>query len=117
MVSAAYGKTLGEILDDAQAKADTRTIMAEAVSLATNSGVSPPKDIVETSLLKAQNFPYEAKTSFQRDYERPDKSDERDLFAGAMLRIANELRIELPKTKEIAAILAERKPPFPILSS
>jgi 2-dehydropantoate 2-reductase len=74
------------------------------------SGVPIPADIIETSLAKGRGFPFEAKTSFQRDYERLDKPDERDLFAGAMIRMADELAIDVPRTTAMAAILEERKP-------
>jgi len=53
------------------------------------SAIRLPNDSAETALLKARSFPYEAKTSFQRDFEHADKKDERDLFAGAMLRLAH----------------------------
>ena len=110
LVSAAYGKTLGEILEDNLLRTDVNEIMMEAISLAKCSGVTLPEDIAESSLLKARSFPFEAKTSFQRDFERMDKSDERDLFAGAMIRIADYSGIAIPKTKEIAARLANLKP-------
>src|SRR6266436_6246529 len=89
---------------------DVQTIMMEAVYIAKGSGVSLPKDIVETALSKARSFPFEAKTSFQRDFERMDKNDERDLFAGTMIRMSDELHIEVPGTKAVSSILAKRKP-------
>jgi 2-dehydropantoate 2-reductase len=110
LVSAARDKTLGEILEDGLLRKEAQTIMMEAISLAKASGVSLPEDIAEASLLKARSFPYEAKTSFQRDFERMDKNDERDLFAGAMIKIADELGVEIPGTKAVSALLAKRKP-------
>lgn len=110
LVSAAHGKTLGQIFEDETLRGDVQRIMLEAISLGKGLGVCLPKDILETSVLQARNFPYEAKTSFQRDFERPDKGDERNLFAGALLGIAAELRIEIPKTRELAGILEKRKP-------
>lgn len=110
LVSAAYDKSLGEILDDDALTLRVRSIMSEALALARASGVSLPDDSVERSLAKAKSFPYEAKTSFQRDFERTDKKDERDLFAGSMIRLGNDFGIEAPGTKAAAAILAKRKP-------
>lgn len=110
LVSAAFDKTVGQILQDEALKTETRMIMQEAVTLAKASGVSLPADIVETSLLKAQSFPFEAKTSFQRDFERADKNDERDLFAGSMIRMGHELKTDVPRTTAIAAMLTARKP-------
>lgn len=110
LVSAACGKTLGEILADDGLSGDVRAIMTEANALARASGVRLPEDTVDQSLSKAKDFPPEAKTSFQRDFELPDKLDERDLFGGAMIRIAESLNIAVPRTREVVDILARRKP-------
>ena len=110
LVSAACGRTLGEIVVDDGLRGNVQTIMMEASALARASGVPLPDDIVEKSLLKARDFPPTAKTSFQRDFERPDKLDERDLFGGAMIRMADRLNIEVPGTKAVFAVLATKKP-------
>jgi hypothetical protein len=62
------------------------------------------------SLMKARGFPHGARTSFQRDVENPDKQDERDLFAGAMIRTAEQLGIETPEIRAATGILEQRKP-------
>ena len=113
LVSAAYNKTLGEILQDPALLTETRAVMIEATALARGSGVSLPADIAETSLSRARSFPFEAKTSFQRDFERSDKRDERDLFMGTMLRMGDNLRIDVSRTRAVATILAARKPVHP----
>jgi 2-dehydropantoate 2-reductase len=110
LVAAAHEKTLGQILEDGALASYVRTVMTEVVALAELSGVALPKDIVDVSLSKARGFPYEAKTSFQRDFECINKMDERDLFAGTMLRMAENVGVEVPKTRKLAAILETRKP-------
>jgi 2-dehydropantoate 2-reductase len=110
LVGAARGRTLGEILEVNALRNDVHAVILEAISVAKRSGVSLPEGIAEASLLKARSFPYESRTSFQRDFERPDKNDERDLFCGTMIRIAEELGIEIPKTRELARTLEKRKP-------
>ncbi len=113
LVSAAHARTLGEILEDDKLRSDVRRIMSEAAALASASGVRLPDNIIDVSLLKAHDFPPATKTSFQRDFERPDKPDERDLFAGAMIRIADRLGVEVPQTREVFAVLAKTKPVRP----
>lgn len=110
LVTAAHDKTLGEVLEDDLLRREVQLIMMEAISLAKGSGVSMPNDIVEASLLKARSFPFGAKTSFQRDFERLDKKDERNLFAGTLIRMAGELGIEVPRTIAVSAVLSKRKP-------
>lgn len=89
---------------------EVRQIMMETSSLARASGVRLPDDIVEISIRRAQDFPPTAKTSFQRDFERPDKLDERDLFGGAMIRMADKLNLDVPGTRAVIAALARKKP-------
>jgi len=113
LVCAAHDKTLGEILADAELKGEVRAIMMEASAVAKASGVRLPDDIVEVSLLKARDFPAAAKASFQRDFERQDKLDERDLFGGAMIRLAERMNVLLPGTRAVCAILAKKKPAQP----
>jgi 2-dehydropantoate 2-reductase len=110
LVSAAHEKVLGEILEDEGLRKDVQVIIQEVISIAQKSGISLPPDIAETSLLKARSFPFEAKTSFQRDFERMDKNDERDLFAGAMIRMGHALGTEVPRIQAVSAILDKRKP-------
>lgn len=110
LVSAAYDKTLGEILEDDPLRSEAQSIMLEVASLARLSGVTLPNDIAEVSLAKAGGFPYAAKTSFQRDFERSDKKDERDLFAGTMIRMADEMGITLPRIRAVSEMLETRKP-------
>ncbi len=86
------------------------TVMEEVLSLAKASGVSLPADIATASLQKACGFPYAARTSFQRDFERPEKADERDLFVGTVTRMADELDLAVPKIRELADDLARKKP-------
>ncbi|MBI4327274.1 MAG: 2-dehydropantoate 2-reductase [Chloroflexi bacterium] len=110
LVSAAYDKTLGEIVEDEVLRRDAQRIMMEAISLAKGSGISLPADIAEASLSTARSFPFETKTSFQRDFARMDKNDERDLFAGAMIRMGRELDIDIPRIRAVSTMLAKRKP-------
>jgi 2-dehydropantoate 2-reductase len=110
LVSAAFNKTLGEILEDAETRKTTEKIISEAISIAKGLGVSLPADIAPKSLLRAHAFPPETQTSFQRDFERSDKMDERDLYAGSMIRLAHDLGIEIPETKKFFEVLEQRKP-------
>lgn len=110
LVTAARDKTLGEILTDEALRNEVQAVMEEVVSLARASDIPLPENIVEASLTKGRGFPPETKTSFQRDFERPDKPDERNLFAGSMLRLASEFSLAIPRVKELARVLEDKKP-------
>jgi 2-dehydropantoate 2-reductase len=109
-VTAAHNKTVGEVFENEVLRSDVATIMHEIVSLAKASNIILPPDVIDKSLAKAKSFPFETKTSFQRDFERADKPDERDLFAGAVLSNAARLHVEVPKTRELLQRLNKIKP-------
>ena len=109
-VTAAHNRTVGEVFENAALRAEVEDIMEECVALAKTMGVQLPNDIVQTSLAKAKSFPFETKTSFQRDFERADKPDERNLFAGAVLQRADALGLHVPKTRKLFDVLNQRKP-------
>jgi 2-dehydropantoate 2-reductase len=101
LVSASSRKSLGEIMDNIELKNTVKSIMLEIVEIAGNKSVKLPPDIIEQSLKKADNFPYEAKTSYQRDIEAKDKPNEGDLFGGTIIREGTSLGIRTPVTQQV----------------
>ncbi|TGC09801.1 ketopantoate reductase family protein [Methanolobus halotolerans] len=99
LVTAAYGKTLGEVLDSPELSELTKSIMNEVEEIAKKLDINLDNDIVETSLSKAKGFPYEAKTSFQRDVELKGEINEGDLFGGTLIRYGKELNVTTPNTE------------------
>jgi 2-dehydropantoate 2-reductase len=53
-----------------------------------------------SSLEKAENFPFEIKTSYQRDVEKQARN-EGDLFGGTILRMGRELGVPTPITHRL----------------
>jgi len=87
----------------------TKQIMHEISSIARKRGIALPESIEDDSFAKGKNFPFEAKTSFQRDFENMDKPDERDLFGGTIIRMGIESGIPTEKTKEIYESIQKKK--------
>jgi 2-dehydropantoate 2-reductase len=105
LVTASSGKTLGEVMADADAAARTRRIMEEIVAIARQKGIALADDIVERALAKGHNFPPETKTSYQRDVETPGKPNEGDLFGGTILRLGQQYGVPTPTTREVFSAL------------
>lgn len=101
LVTATYGKTLGEILDDSELSRVTKAIMYEIEKIAREINISLDPGIVEDSFLKAKQYPYGTKTSLQRDVESKGKINEIDLFGGTMIRYSERYHISVPNIKEI----------------
>jgi 2-dehydropantoate 2-reductase len=112
MVTAAYNKTLGEVLASAELSGITRGIMSEIEAIAKAKGINMKPYIIEEAINKATGFPPATKTSFQRDYEISNKPDERDLFGGTVIRMGMEYNIATPAAAKVYELINTGKPIF-----
>lgn len=110
LVTTNFNLSIGEALQSEKHRAIVVGIIKEIVALAERKGIELPSTIVEDTLAKAAKFPYETKTSFQRDFEQKDKPDERDLFGGTIVRMGKELGIPTPVATEIHESIMSKKP-------
>jgi len=108
LVSVYSGKTMGEVISDHELKELLGKIMMEIVSIAQKKGVKLSEGIVADSIKKAEDFPYETKTSYQRDVESKGELNEGDLFGGTIIRTARALGIETPVTDSIYSQIQQR---------
>ena len=108
LMTAYSGKTIGAVLADDKLKRMTENIMKEVVLIGKAKNIDFRQDVVEKTLQKAQNFPYETKTSFQRDYERGNTINEGDIFGGTLIRLAKEHNIAIPTITDVYGALIAR---------
>jgi 2-dehydropantoate 2-reductase len=108
LVSAAYNKTLGEIMENQELKDYIKGIMEEIVFLAELEGVKLKKTIVEESLKKGNNFPYETTTSYHKDVETIGKKNEGDLFGGTIIRLGKQYGVKTPFTRKMYSIIQNK---------
>ena len=106
-VTSATGKTLGEVYENNQLKSHVKAIMTEIVELASQKGVEFEEMEIMRSLDKAKSFPFEAKTSFQRDFENPLKKNEKELFVDNLLAISEEFKVNVPMIKHYNLLLQD----------
>ena len=101
LVTAAFNKTIGEVYEDKELSNKVLSIMKviKKVSLKRNIGLS--EDIVSISYNKAKDFPYDTRTSFQRDYESKKGKDERDIFGKSLIEMAERYKIDYKVVDEI----------------
>jgi len=102
------GKTIGGVLTDDKLKNMTENIMKEVVLIGKARNIDFIQDVVEKTLQKAKGFPYETKTSFQRDYEKGNSRNEGDIFGGTLIRLAKEHNISIPTITEVYGVLTTR---------
>lgn len=110
LVTANTGKTIGETLKSEEDLSTVKAIMYEIVTLAQAKGIGLSASVIEDTLAKAAAFPFATRTSFQRDVDLAEKPDERDLFAGSILRMGKDLGIPTPVTEAIFASIERKKP-------
>jgi len=108
LMTAYSGKTIGAVLVDNKLKRMTENIMKEVVLVGKTKNIDFKQDVVEKTLQKAHNFPYETKTSFQRDYEKGNTRNEGDIFGGILIRLAKEHNISIPTITEVYGRLMPR---------
>ena len=101
MITASEDKTLGQILDSKELSEKLIGIMKEIEAIVRKQSVNLPDNIVEASFNKGKNFPYKTKTSFQRDFERKDKLDERELYGDTIIRLGESLGVDTPITRSV----------------
>jgi 2-dehydropantoate 2-reductase len=108
LMTAYSGKTIGGVLADDKLKSMTGNIMKEVVLIGKAKNIDFEQDIVEKTIQKVQSFPYETKTSFQRDYEKGNTRHEGDIFGGTLIRLTKEHDISIPTITEVYRVLMSR---------
>jgi 2-dehydropantoate 2-reductase len=108
LMTAYSGKTIGAVLADDRLKNMTENIMKEVVLVGKTKNIDFKQDVVEKTIQKSQNFPYETKTSFQRDYEKGNTKNEGDIFGGTLIRLAKEYNISIPTITDVYGELRSR---------
>ena len=101
LVTASENKTLGEVLDNEESSKKVKGIMKEIELISKAENINLPDNIVDSSYLMAENFPYESKTSFQRDFELKNKLDERELFGQTIIDLGMKYGINTSVTKKV----------------
>lgn len=101
LVTAASRLSLGEVYQDDALRQQADNVMHEIYYLARAKGVGLSQSIIDQSLERAREFPFEARTSLQRDVESGKGRHEADLFGGTILRLAQELEIAAPATQAL----------------
>jgi 2-dehydropantoate 2-reductase len=107
LVTAYSGRSFGGVLADAGLKELVRQVIEEIIALAQARGIRLKKDAVDEVMNKAGTFPYETRSSYQRDIEAGGRN-EGDIFAGTILRFSRDSGVPTPVTGELYQAI-ERK--------
>ena len=86
MVTALAREPLGTVMKNDEYRNMVRGILEEIFAISRRKNINLPSDIIEKSINKSSNFPYETRTSYQRDIESRSRFNEGDLYGGTIIR-------------------------------
>ncbi len=99
------GKTAGPIREDAESRQLLTDIMAEVAAVGRAKGIQLPADFVDGRLEFFDGLPAEMTSSTHHDLDRGNRL-EIPWLAGAVVRLGDELGIEVPANRKVVAALA-----------
>jgi 2-dehydropantoate 2-reductase len=109
LVTSAYDETIGEVLAEPDKAEQARQIMREIKELADRRHIDLPADIIEATFDRARAFPFDTKTSLQRDVEQPGKRNELGLFGGSIVKMGKTMGIRTPATERALKAAGNRR--------
>jgi 2-dehydropantoate 2-reductase len=109
LVTACYDQTIGQVRESKELTKLALSVMQEVLNLAKKKGIHLPPSILADILITVKNFPYETRTSFQRDFTDPDKPDERDVLGGTLVRLGRKYGVPTPVAEDLLNRLQRQK--------
>jgi 2-dehydropantoate 2-reductase len=101
LVTGMSSKTIGEVIADEHLASLVKGIQKEIAAIAIAKGIQLADDAAQKAFESGKAFPFETKTSFQRDLEVPGKPHEGDIFGGTILRLGKETGVPTPVTADV----------------
>jgi len=108
LATAANGLSFGEVISDPEAKANLIGIMTEIIQLGRKQGIDLKMDLIDQTIAFIGLYPYDARSSFQRDLEQERGQDEGDIFGATIIRMGRELNLPTPITERVVRQIEKR---------
>ncbi len=109
LVTAFTGRTIGEVLSDRKSLNIVHSVMSEILDIAENKSIRLPKNIIEASMAKAKCFPFDTKTSYQRDLEQRGHFNEGNIFGETIIEFGRIYGVPTPATEDIYLKIKQRE--------
>lgn len=101
-----HRETTGALMEDPAKRAFLEGLVREVEEVARKKGVNYPADILKTTMDIIAGFPYDTKTSMQRDFEKGNRT-ELEIFSGAVVRMGGETGVGTPLHRMVYEALRE----------
>lgn len=110
LITAASGKSFGEVINDPEGRVNLTGIMKEVIQLGQKQGIDLNMDLIDKTIAFTSLFPYDARSSFQRDLEQGKDRNEEDIFGATIIRMGRELNLPVPVTERVIKQIERRYP-------
>lgn len=108
LITASSGLSMGEVAGDPEAKADLIEVMKEILQLGNRQGIALNMGMIDKIITMMDNYPKEARSSFQRDLEAGQGRAEVDIFGGTVIRMGRELNSPTPVAERLVRKIEKR---------
>jgi 2-dehydropantoate 2-reductase len=108
LTTAAYNKTIVEVLSSFEMSKDVRGVMREITKLANKKGITFEEGYADKLITNSLKMPMDSKTSYQRDIENKGLINEGEIYASTLIRLSNEFHIDIPVTKMLQKVIMKR---------
>ena len=111
VVTARWGINIGQIKADPKLTQEYRQLMEEAWQVGRAAAVALPADLLEKHMDRLAHTTDDSTSSLSRDFDE-GRTGEMDIFCGEVIRMAQQLGIEVPVTQAYQQGLQERAAAF-----
>lgn len=94
-----FKNTTGEILADKIKNEFLFSLLKEVNQIALTYGIIFDKEMVDVTMEKLRSFPFDATSSMQRDFQKPNTKTELETITGFVVRAGQQLNIPTPTFK------------------
>jgi 2-dehydropantoate 2-reductase len=108
LITASSGLSMGEVAGAPEAKADLIEVMKEILQLGNRQGIALNMGMIDKIVTMMDNYPKEARSSFQRDLEAGQGRAEVDVFGGTVIRMGRELHCPTPVAERLVRKIEKR---------
>lgn len=108
LLTAARGMSFGEVLSDPEGKTDLIGIMKEIIQLGRKQGIDLKMDLIDKIIDFTNRFPYDARSSYQRDLEQGRGKAEGDIFGATIIRMGRKLNCPVPVTERVVRQIEQK---------
>lgn len=101
MMTASENKSFGQLLENPELYSKIIKILEEIAALGKRKGIDLPETAIEDTIKIARESHYSSYTSFWRDYQTPNKPNEKETLINAIILLGKEIGVPTPMVESI----------------